>query len=523
MAEFAQGNHPLPFNEAFQEAVVGHCLTDSKFFVKCSGRLQPQWFSKNFMLGTLFSQLCILYKHDGIFITSVEEFKNHGFFLEQLPPDREKYYNLIGRCVLSSKNFSVDKIEQELTGFLRVSLFKESVEGAAQRFKAQGFQTAYEWTRERINQISAATFEDDEFIMNFDNPLEYIDKQATRRGSAISTGCSVLDQALGGGLFKKETCAFMAPSNVGKTTGMITIARHAIWQKLDVLFLIHEGDPEEIRFRLLCSFLGVTPQTLFEWTKDNEKRRLINGVAAFINMKLTYVPYIKTGGMFVEDVVELIKKLNTERKIKTGKGYDIVIDDYPKKLKSRARSGSREGLYRVEAAEIYDSFNHLATELNVHCFVAIQTNRTGLKQNNNKVESSQLLGMEEIDEAFGIAQNLANIITLNRSPEDRQKNILRINVAKSRNHKTDIAINTRTRYDCFLTFGDKNMFDGGAKGMKLNTDLEIGYLESDSQDHNTKEATSIIDNQLSGKELKAKEIPQGSNTGVAAINGKLEA
>lgn len=514
--KFLDGEHPLPFNEQFQEAVVGHCLTNLRFFMKCKDKLRSQWFSRNIMLGTIFSQLQRLYEADGSFITSIEEFKNSSFFLELSNDERDKYYHLIAICQLSADNFDLNKIERQLTGFLRISMFKESVEGAARRYKNQGFDEAYVWTKQRINEIQEAEFEDSKDVLPFDHPETWILNQETRRSNAMSTGSEVLDKALGGGLFRKETCAFMAPSNVGKTTAMITVARHAVMQGYDVMFLIHEGDPEEIRIRLLCALMGITQATIFEWVKDREKRKWVNAAAAILKAKLTFVPYIKTGSMYIEDVLTLIRKLNDERKLQKGtQGYDLIIDDYPKKLRSRARSNSREGLHRVELAEIYDEFNHLATELNAHCFVAIQTNRTGLRQNNNTVQNDRLLGMEEIDEAYGVAQNMANIITLNRSPDDRHRNIMRMNIGKSRNNKTDVAINTRTNYDCYLIFGDKNRFTP-----HWPTDLKNGFLAAYYQENNIKETVDVVDTELMSIE---DALSKHQDVGALPAGGKLEA
>jgi hypothetical protein len=115
-------------------------------------------------------------------------------------------------------------------------------------------------------------------------------------------------------------------------------------------------------------------------------------------------------------------------------------------------------MYRTELAEVYDVFNHIAINLDVHCFVAIQTNREGMKQNLGKIKSDQLIGMDLVDESYGIAQNMGNIITLNRSPEDKVLNIAKLSITKSRNDITDIAVITRTAYACTLTHGDKEMF-----------------------------------------------------------------
>lgn len=503
----------LPFNEEFQEALVGHCLQNQDFFIKCYNKLKAEWFTRNILVGAIYSQLCTFYKLHDSFIQSVQEFKNFDFFLYQMPEERDKYYALLERCLLSSRNFDITKIQKQLTGFLRESLFKESIQGAAQRYKSQGFVETYEWTAQHLSAIRDATFEDDNDILSFDYPELWIAKQQDRRTNAISTGSNNLDEALGGGLFRKEACAIMAASNVGKTTCFITIARHAVLQGHNVLFLVHEGDPEEIRLRILCSFLGINIQTIFQWIKDTEKKLTIKRASAFLKKHLTFVPYIRTNAMYVEDVMTFIKKMNQEKKNKTGKGFDLIIDDYPKKLRSKLRSGTKEGLYRIEAAEIYESFCHLATEIDVHCLVAVQTNRTGLKQNNLKLESDFLLGMEEIDEAYGIAQNMPNIITLNRSPDDRKSEIIRINIAKSRNAITDVAVNSRTKYDCFTIFGDKKMF------WNKETDISGGFLASEIQPTNARQSTDTINESLRAIE---DNRPKGTDQiGAYSANGKL--
>lgn len=508
--------HVFPFTESMLEAIVGHCLTDQSFFLKCHKKIKSQWFVKNILVGNIYDQLCRSYDTNGCYIKSPLEFKSWEFFLEQNDTELEKYYGLIDRCIYSAQQFNMVQLERVLTGFLRVSLFKESIEGAARRYKSDGFEDAFAWTEAKLKEIHESTFQEDGLTLSFENPDVWIKQHQLKRGEAISTGSASLDAALGGGLFKKETCAFMAPVNVGKTTAMITIARHAIRNKKKVLFIIHEGNPEEIRVRILSAFLAVKTSTIYSWMDpidgNPKMKEIIRSVSNHINQYLTYMPYIKTGGMFVEDLVEEIKTRHDNEKLRTGHGYDLIIDDYPKKLKSRLRSGTKEGLYRVEASEIYDTFNHLATELDVHCFVAIQTNRNGLKMNNGKVDNDNLLGMEEIDESFGIAQNIANIITINRSAQDKANNILRLSIAKSRNAMTDIAINTKTAYNCALAFGDRNMFDTGGL---WEMDIDKGFLPSYHQDSNAKLPTETIVADLA---RQVEIMPENKNVGVFIAN-----
>jgi replicative DNA helicase len=506
----------LPLSESEQEAVVGHCLTDFKFFLKCKKNLKKTWFTINPLIGVLFEQIVKVHNRDNLFIKSIKEFKEEFFFKELAPQERTRYYNLIDRCIHSCGEFTLERTKRKLTGFIRTSYFKESIEGAAKRYSLEGIDGAYEWTKKKIDEIKDASFEDNAFVMNFDDATTWVTESKKRREQAFSTGCKVLDQALGGGLFRGETLAFMAPSNTGKTRCMITLARNLIRQELHVLFFVHEGSPSMIRETILCSYLGITRQRLFQMIESNqESRDIVNSVSSIINQYLTFVPYIKTGGMYIEDVISMAKELNDELKNKRpdGKGYDVIMDDYPKKLKSRTASNSKEQLYRVVTADVYDQFNHLATELDCHVAVAVQTNRSGLRQNSGSVESTTVLGMEEVDEAFGIIQNLANVVTLNRSPEDKKADIIRLNVAKSRNDETDIVVNIRSCYKAAVLFGDRDMIDTGGL---WETDIRYNVCVSYRQEDNKKIATGIIESALVVRETAI----HGESTGAYTAQGE---
>jgi replicative DNA helicase len=449
----------LPFNEAFQESIIGHCLNDYKFFIQCNDKLKPQWFTANPLIANIFEQMQKSYRANNVAVRSAEELMNERFFLLQSESDQQKYRAILQKAEWQAgvKGFDLGKVKKQLTGFIRLCLFKEAIEGAAQKYRSSGLDDAYSWTKERINLIKEASFEDDAQVMSFLHPQEWLADELKESSGAISTGNRKLDFALGGGLFKGETTAIMAPVNQGKSSFMITIARHAIKQGKKVLWLTHEDNPKKLRRKMLAAFLGVSKNTLSnpKSLEDPQFKKDINAAAFYIDQHLTYIPYSKISGMYIEDVAQEIEKRHNDLITSTGKGYDLIVDDYPKKLKTRNRNAE---MYRTELAEVYDVFNHIAINLDVHCFVAIQTNREGLKQNLGKVKSDQLIGMDLVDESYGIAQNMGNIITLNRSPEDKVLNLARLSITKSRNDITDIAVVTRTAYACTLTHGDKEMF-----------------------------------------------------------------
>ena len=296
--------------------------------------------------------------------------------------------------------------------------------------------------------------------LSFGDAYHWLQADLEDASKGISTGSKILDMALGGGLFKGETTAILAASNSGKTSLMFTVARHAVMQGKKVLLVTHEDSPKKLRKKFLSAFMAVNRNDLNSVGVHQDKKLVrlhLELVSKFLEDHFVYLPYNRVGQMYVEDVCTEIRRRHEDMKLRTGKGFDIVLDDYPQKLKLRKRGGDDQK--RTELAEVYDYFNQLQIELDVHAFLAIQTNREGLKQNMGKLEAKENLGMDVVGESYGIAQNMGNIITLNRGPEDKKLHTVRLSVAKSRNDLTEVTVNTRTNYGCSLTHGDPEMFD----------------------------------------------------------------
>jgi replicative DNA helicase len=390
---------------------------------------------------------------------SPDDILNMNYFIAETKQVRDAYKALVDRCTKEShKSFTTEEIEKNLTGFARASLFKETIVNATDTFKNGKYESAYNWTQKKIEELLQTDFSHDLLAMDLSNPKDWFSDESKRKEEAITTGSKALDEALGGGLFRGETTAIMAPTNQGKTTALITMLRHAIVSGKRVMLFTHEGRPEAIRLSILSALSGIPKNQLYNAYQGGKLKTYIDRCTDLMSKKLTFIPYTYSGKMYVENVIQQAVTRQEEAISKGESPYDMIIDDYPKKLRSKFRSQSKDTAYRAELAEIYDEFNHLAAELNVHCLVAIQTNRAGAKKNKDASEA-MLVDLEEIDESYGIAQNMANVIGLNRSPQDQSLNIVSLTINKSRNNQTHVTVRSRTDYGCSLTHGDSEFFD----------------------------------------------------------------
>lgn len=236
------------------------------------------------------------------------------------------------------------------------------------------------------------------------------------------------------------------------TTAMITMATHNVKRGKSVLFMTHEGAPEDIKRKLWCAMMERPYNELVGMYSTEEGYKKIQLARLYMNQFLTYIPYNKPG-MTVEQVEPVIRRAQEERMAKNnGQGYDLLVVDYPAKLfTERAGKGNmpRREIDRV----VYDYYVQLALEYGFHSLLAIQTNRDGSKINNGKED--RLLTMEDVSESWGVMEMASNVISINRSPLAKARNRVTFYVAKSRSSETGTAVVCNSRYDCSLTHHEK--------------------------------------------------------------------
>lgn len=452
----------LPMEDKVQHALLGHLINDERLFLQCHRRIQPTWF-----INPYHAKIYALMqkRFDAIGRpASKEELLNCGDMQAEDAQVRTKMAFFIEQALTLTMQIRWDAIKPELTEWLQSKILQETIVKSTNMWnKKQWKETA------RLMQTAASEYREAQFEegheVRFTDPEQYLSAQFSERLSALTTGLALLDEALmtdaiqrapdgttfsTGGMQLGDTTVLMAPSNTGKTTAMLTMVRHNIMRQKDILLMTHEGRPEDIRNKLLKGVLNCTESELHDMYKTPEKLNTLRNFAALIQRHCTYIPYNKAG-MKVEDVVPIIRRAQEERKLKTGKGYDLLAVDYPAKLTTDQSRGALAMRNVIEI--IYDYYVQLALEYKFHSLLAIQTNREGSKVNSG-LNGSRLLMMEDVQEAWGVMTAASNVITLNRSPLAKRQNRITFYVPKSRSSETGQAIVARSNFAHGLTHSD---------------------------------------------------------------------
>lgn len=461
----------LPFSVPKQQALMGYLLTNPKFFTQAKHQIKPEWFSD----GRLNQVWTITLKYAARHNTAPKatEIKDCPEISTLDNRETIKFQNVIEMCLQQRMNYGLEGLQAELTDWLHARIYMAAVSKSTVFFNSATktrdvakFSEAYEVLKRMNREIDDASFEAGQ-AESFDDPDADFKTIEVAAEGALTFGLSAFDRLLlpegkgKGSLIKGDTTILLAPTNVGKTTTMITVAAANIAQGKDVLFLTHEGRPVDIKMKIWCALSGLNKIQFLDALKMPEGRNFIRDVQSRVKRHLYYVPLNKAG-LVVEEVETLIRRAQ-DRWIATngaGKGFDLLIDDYAAKLSTTQAKGGQFARRQIDEV-VYNYFVQLALEYEFHCLTAIQTNREGSKVNQGhskygKKMDSRLLTMEDVLESWGPMTSATNVISINRDQVAKARNRVTFFICKSRSSETDIAITCKSDYGACLSHHESN-------------------------------------------------------------------
>ena len=472
-------NLDVAFSREQQAAIVGHCFLSEEFFLKCKSYVKPEWLSADIFVSHAYGELIKFYDRYKMMPKSFEEFLSEPFFQAQNKQDFEKYKNALMLCANVCGKFSLDILRPKIGFFVKTQKAREQAKLLVHDLNRHNYESGVQAAQEIVKAWSQIDFESTPYVDFSDTVSLWTKNQGVDSEESFSTGSKTLDDLIGGGLFYGGNLAVLAPTFTGKSRFLITLARHALVQGKKVLYMIHEDNPEKVKRRMIASLCGIGPNEInmilnkrirdinlkntdwciTHWT-DQDVNDFYNftiseleAAKKLLMENMIFLPWQKSANMFVEGVIEEIKRVYLEQKSKTGRGFDLLIDDYPALLRSKIRHEHE----RARLSYVYQCFNDLAAELNVVSAYAVQINRSAAKSMKES-ETARILGLEDISESYNIGMNAMTAISLNRTPSDIENNILRIGIAKSRDNQANRVYITRSAYNEVNLFGDCSMY-----------------------------------------------------------------
>lgn len=451
----------LPFSDAKQLAVLGHITTNDAFFRQIRGKIEPGWFNDPYCAKIFAAKLKFTEEHGRP--PTIEELAETPQFTTEEDAVKKKMQTRLNESAASVRAFPLDVLGKELSEWLKSRIYHVYVEKSADLYNQQKTEDAFGVAKEMVKKLDEARFYND-YEVTYENPVEDIRKVKQNFDKAMTIGHPLMDKIMlpeangQGCLLPGDSTVILAPTNTGKTTFCVTVAVENIKKGKNVLFVQHEDGEENVKTKVLCAILGVNKAQLFEMCETKEgTERLFKGTMV-LKRFFTHVRFVKAGAT-VEEVEGIYRRKQDEAIARTGKPFDIHINDYPGKL---ITSMARGGWMRRQIDDyVYGYIGQLGSEYGTHTLMPVQTNREGSKINSGigpkgaltEEQSKRLLVKEDVNEAFGVPQAASNLITVNRGPVAKRRGFVTLYIDKSRSAETGVAVVCKSAYDRSITHG----------------------------------------------------------------------
>lgn len=445
------------FDDAFQQSMFALMLNDSDFCYKCCALLKPEYFANAY------------YAHIFNTIKSLQDKMEGGpspmmLFNEMLKikeDEKPPYLALFKKIIEPQQPRNFDYIRDQLEHFVKRSvvwqLNKKLVDS-----KAQDPDALYQLAMKHFEQIQNVTFQEDSTLTPKNLGL-FLEMNARQNGQLLPLGLPNIDRELGGGIPRGTLTTAIGGTNVGKSIFLHNLASEWIQKGYRVLVVNLEGVRAQPLLRIVARSTNIPYMKLrFNELDQHQKERIALFEHRFSD--LLQVKHVEEANYSVEDLYAYAR----DKKQKWN--FDAMLVDYGQLLGTKSK---QEGMRHAQAF-VHRSLASTAAALD--CAVVTVAQGTRDTQDKN-AKGNTLLRMNDISECFEICRVSAQVLTLNRSEMDEQKERCRILLDKQRDGKKGIVEICKTNFTTASLYGPADMGLGF-----LNADQyieeEFGSLQS---------------------------------------------
>lgn len=462
----------LKFSEIWQDAIIGYCLKEYSFFLNCRTYINSRWFQHPDtqavakVLYDLYDRLEVKR------LIKPEELKQQFVRLHPDARTQQKYFFHIDKCLAATNQVGLDLMCLDLTTWIKIIKLKNLLLTGESLFNKHDYQAASDALQKNLRELNNTSFNPDDTI-SFLDPVSFFEKRVDRLKDCVTIGHPLFDDLLipgsskipknasindandivqltSGGLSKGDCTVLIGASNSGKTSTVLSIISANIKMGKRVLLITHEQKADDIKTRFFENFCAVSGIDLSRVSHDVDLQKKLEVASHQFNEFLTYIPHTKPSEMYVENVIAIIEKRQEKLISQIGMGYDLLVVDYPAKLRSRHFSNKPSSVWE-ERSFVYDQFYTITKHYNFHGLFPVQANREGAKINRGDLD--RMLEMEDVAEAYNIVQGADNVITINRSVDNKESKIIKFYISKSRLSQTGNSFVSETKLEQCRTHG----------------------------------------------------------------------
>lgn len=405
------------FDASFQTTIAAMCVCDSEFLSRVDGLIKPEYFERATEATLVGLALAYFQKYrcSPSKTTFIELFKEAAkkkqVRSDMIPELKESIKAIFGEDI-HDRNFVIDKIE----AFAQERAWEAAILNSMRHLEKRQFDRI----RKEIDEATLVGAADDLGAYDYFANIEARTLARNERAAGIlppkgiPTGIRALDEALYHcGWGRRELSVLMGAAKAGKSMALLEFGKNAALNRYNVLYLTLEVDSEVLADRLDANLGNYLMRELTH--KGSEAEEHVKRAAA--NAGKFIIHRYPPGSLTPSDIRRLLQRYKAKSIV-----FDMLVVDYGDLMAPdvKCRDNPIE-----DSKNVWTGLRAIATDENLACLTATQTNRDGAKASVAKAT--------DVAEDFNKIRIADIVISINRTEEEKTKNEARLHFAASRN------------------------------------------------------------------------------------------
>ena len=393
------------YGKAFQEKIFQCFLTDTPWAVQMIEVMNPDYFELSYLKFLTDKYFSYYNKYKTfptlpILLTIIKDSlrENKDLVL------RDQIIDFLHRMRSNPDVGDLQYVKDKSLDFCKRQAFKEALEKAVQDIDDGKFESIVDRMKNACalgmpNTVGHDFFED-------------IDQRFTKINRVVCpTGMPEIDKKdiLNGGLGKGEIGVVTANTGVGKSHFLVSLGSEAIKRGKNVIHYTFELSENAVGIRYDSNLCDIPSSDIVD-SEEEVKSKYEN--SDFGRLIIKSYP---TGSATIVTLRSHIEKL-----ILKGFVPNVIILDYADIMRSTRRFDSM----RHELKLIYEEIRNLAMDMSLPVWTASQANRDSANSN--------IVGLENMSEAYGKAMVADVVISISRKASEKATGEGRLFIAKNR-------------------------------------------------------------------------------------------
>ncbi len=196
MQQFVDNPGLMPFNLAYQQAIIGHMFRDFTFFLKCMTMVPPDAFAQDPDTSEMVKILYKFYHNMDVQRKfTVAEFEGHIEYCFGVDPKvSNNYKNKLHKCIAQADVIGLDILSKDMTGWLKLIKCLNTFNSVKSMLNGKKYAKVENWFKAAVNDISATSFLASP-VITFDSSSDFYKKRELDRMNCCTLGHPLFDDS----------------------------------------------------------------------------------------------------------------------------------------------------------------------------------------------------------------------------------------------------------------------------------------------------------------------------------------